>query len=352
MQTEEDSFDEQWYLQTYPDIRKAVEEGGFQSGREHFLSFGRNEGRAPHAAFNSGKAKLVDQDRLVRLLGYANPFASSDPIADSPALPASFIGFDLHSHSWIFDAAQVRLDPDEIRAALQRDCAPIPATSNREGYFGDQHLAFWLHGFKDFKKLTAIAESYGIRSGSYYDFGGATGRVFRHFYFQSKEWQVSSSDFKIAHVDWNLANYPSEILVFQNMYFPFLPIEDRTFDLISAMSVFTHIDETETSWLLELRRIMKPGAIAIVTVHNDDTWLNLPLELRSVVETYSPELAAMPSLPRGRSVSSWRVDDPYRCNTFHSNDYIRTQWSRIFDIKEILPLAFDAQAAVVLQKRA
>ena len=71
------------------------------------------------------------------------------------------------------------------------------------------------------------------------------------------------------------ANFPSTIKVFQGMYFPFLPIEDRTFDLISAMSVFTHIDETETSWLLELWRILKPGGIAVVTIHNEDTWLNM-----------------------------------------------------------------------------
>jgi ubiquinone/menaquinone biosynthesis C-methylase UbiE len=50
-------------------------------------------------------------------------------------------------------------------------------------------------------------------------------------------------------------------------YFSFLPIEDRTFDLVSAMSVFTEVDEAETSWLLELHRIMKPSGSAIVTVH-------------------------------------------------------------------------------------
>ena len=117
------------------------------------------------------------------------------------------------------------------------------------------------------------------------------------------------------------------------------------------MSVFTHIDEIETSWLLELRRIMKPGGIAIVTIHNEDTWLNLHPALREVIEKHSPELAAMPTLPPGRSVSTFRDDDPYRCNTFHSNDYIRTQWIRVFDVKEIIPRASGAQAAVILQKR-
>jgi SAM-dependent methyltransferase len=196
-----------------------------------------------------------------------------------------------------------------------------------------------------------MANSYGINEGNYFDFGGSSGRVFRHFHFQSTAWRVWSCGFKLTSVEWNLTHFPAAITVFQGMYFPFLSIEDRTFDLISAMSVFTHIDETETSWLLELRRILKPGGIAIVTIHNEDTWLNMPAELRVVIEKCTPELAAMPTLPQGRSVSRWRVDDPYRCHTFHSNDYIRQQWARMLDVKEIIPKAFDAQAAVILQRR-
>jgi hypothetical protein len=76
-----------------------------------------------------------------------------------------------------------------------------------------------------------------------------------------------------------------------------------------------------------------------------------PPSLREVIEKHSPELAAMPALPPGRSVSTFRVDDLYRCNTFHSNDYIHTQWIRVFDVKEIIPRASGAQATVILQKR-
>jgi hypothetical protein len=106
----------------------------------------------------------------------------------------------------------------------------------------------------------------------------------------------------------------------------------------------------ETSWLLELRRIMKPGGIAIVTIHNEDTWLNMPPELREKIEKCSPELAAMPTLPPGRTVSNFRDDDPYRCNIFHSNDYIRTQWIRVFDVRDIISGVSGGQAAVVLQR--
>lgn len=39
------SFDEQFYLDAYPDVRQAVAEGFFANGLEHWLRFGQEEGR-------------------------------------------------------------------------------------------------------------------------------------------------------------------------------------------------------------------------------------------------------------------------------------------------------------------
>ena len=301
--------------------------------------------RAPGAASNG------DDRRLLQLMSHSNPFAKSEPIEAIPAYPSDFIDHDYETHRWIFDALRVKFDPDEIRAALSKDTSPIPATINREGYSGERHFEYWIDGYAAFKQLSAMAAAHGVQGGSYFDFGGSTGRVFRHFHFQSPDWKVWSSDFKMTSVDWNLKHFPSEIMAFQGVYFPFLPVEDRSFDLITAMSVFTHIDETETSWLLELRRILKPDGVAIITIHNDDTWLNMPRSLRDVIEQYSPELARNPALPPGRIVSNFRNDDPYRCNTFHSDDYIRSQWGRFFEIKAIVNRFSGPQAGVILKRR-
>ena len=40
-------FDEEWYLREYPDVASAVREGRGPSGRSHYISHGRNEGRRP-----------------------------------------------------------------------------------------------------------------------------------------------------------------------------------------------------------------------------------------------------------------------------------------------------------------
>lgn len=317
----------------------------------HVHNLGRKPAHSADRATVPGVTAPATDERLVRLLGYANPFAASSPIQPSPAVPSDFAEVDPSGFAWMFDPERAPLDAAEIRAALLRDTVPVPAPANREDYFGEFHFAYWVSGFATYKQLVAIARAHGVEQGAYFDFGGSTGRVFRHFHFQSDRWTVSSCDFKRTSVEWNLAHYPSAIQAFQGMYFPFLPIEDRTFDLVSAMSVFTHIDETETNWLMELRRVMKPGGIAVITVHNDDHWPIMPPELRRVIERHSPEFAALPALPPGRFVSNFRDDDPYRCNTFHSNDYIRTQWGRFFDVREIIPRASGAQSAVILHKR-
>lgn len=291
-----------------------------------------------------------ETQRLKQLLAYCAPYADSEPLHSNPATPADFVDHDFSSFAWLFEGFSLPPSPGDIRAALLRDTAPIPATINREGYCGDNHLHYWLSGFAEYLRLTAMAAEHGVTGGQYLDFGGSTGRLFRNFHFQSNDWGVWSSDFKMTSVTWNLDNMPSAIRVFLNGYLPILPIEDRSIDLITAMSVFTHIDETETGWLMELRRILRPGGIAIITIHSEDTWQHMPRELRSVIERFSPELAANSVLPPGRSVSNFRTDDPYRCNTFHTTDFVRRQWGRYFEVCKFVPRASGAQTAVIMRK--
>lgn len=40
-------FDEEWYLETYPDIWDAVKAGKIRSGRQHYIETGYFEGRLP-----------------------------------------------------------------------------------------------------------------------------------------------------------------------------------------------------------------------------------------------------------------------------------------------------------------
>ena len=67
---------------------------------------------------------------------------------------------------------------------------------------------------------------------------------------------------------------PMGLRVFLNGFAPPLPLPDAHFDVVTAFSVFTHIDELDSPWLLELRRILKPGGLLDATIHDETTWQN------------------------------------------------------------------------------
>lgn len=43
-----DTFCEEWYLKQYPDVANAVKSGTFKSGHDHYLQYGKKEGRKPN----------------------------------------------------------------------------------------------------------------------------------------------------------------------------------------------------------------------------------------------------------------------------------------------------------------
>ncbi len=48
-------------------------------------------------------------------------------------------------------------------------------------------------------------------------------------------------------------------------YWPPLEFDSASFDLVWAISVFTHLTDNSIPWLLELHRILKPGGLLIAT---------------------------------------------------------------------------------------
>ena len=273
-------------------------------------------------------------------------YAESAPLLPPVGYPLDFLDDTVLAEF----AASLKIDPLELRDRIRRDVFAIPHPSNREGYAEGFDLVFWLSGYADYETVRKLAADRGVTRGRYFDFGGSTGRVFRHFALQTDAWEVWSCDFKPSSVEFNLRYFPKSIRAFLNTAYAALPIPDGYFDLISACSVFTHIDETETGWLLELRRILKIGGIACLSIHSKETWQRMDGELRSDVERFRPDIASEEALPEGKTVVTFRSDDPYRCQTFHSDEYIERNWGRYFEICEIRPLALGLQAFVVVRR--
>lgn len=253
---------------------------------------------------------------------------------------------------------------------MGRDPYPLPCTQDREKYHGDRHYDFWLSGLKDYLLITQRLREHGVEvnaSGGppkgwrVLDFGCASGRVLRHFVCQGDDLDVWGCDIALSHVQWIDRHLGPRPRVFHNHALPHLPLEDNSFDLVYAFSVFSHIDDFEGAWLLELRRILRPGGFAYLTTHTDHTWKILKPEhgiynnMLTRPFTATPEVKIGPEmfqapLPHERVVFAVKGATVYGKNVFHSTDYLRRVWGRFFEIREIYREGAYYQDVVLLRK--
>lgn len=256
------------------------------------------------------------------------------------------------------------ITPEEIAPFLQRDFYPLPATIDRENYHGERHYDWWLSGLKDFLTIEKQLQQRGaaLKPGdSVFELGCASGRVLRHFAIQRSELKCSGADIKLRHVEWMRLFLPDTLSLFQNTLLPHVPMEDNSQSLVTAFSVFTHIDDFELAWLAEIRRILKPGAIFYVSVHSERTWgLMRPgvpvydalLHKQDQIRDYKVTKSFLHSpMPREKTVLYWGNTRNYNCNVFHHTDYIKREWGRFFDVEEIIPAGSGYQDVVVLRKK-
>ena len=252
------------------------------------------------------------------------------------------------------------LDGRPISDFVSKDTWPIPTAEDREGYSAGFDEAYWLSGLEDYLKIMKIANQNGIVPKSMMDFGCATGRVVRHFAAHSDIPEIWGTDINQRHVRWLYEHLPMTVKPVFNHCIPTLPIPDCSVDIITAFSVFTHIDTFETHWLAELSRIMSDDGMCYLTVHNEATWKVLNDErdneknrlIQSIVKidpNFKAQLAQ--PMPEGRKIYRFTQSGPYRAQVFHSNSYLRNVWGRFFDIEAIMPCHHVRQTVVVLRKK-
>jgi SAM-dependent methyltransferase len=263
---------------------------------------------------------------------------------------------------WIsFDDSTLERDLDSY---IAEDPYPIPATADREGYHGDRHYDYWLSGLKDYLLVKRTLRSCGavslLHDGGVLALGCATGRVLRHFLCHETDVDLWGTDINQRHVEWIRRFLPPSVRVFQNSVLPHLPLEDNSFSLVYAFSVFTHIDAFELAWLAELRRILRPGGMAFLTVHTERTW-NTMTPNRGlyhdilIMKDYITECPVTPEMfqspmPRERMVLSWQTATVNNAILFHSTDYIRNTWGRFLEVIDIQIEGHEYQDVVVLRK--
>lgn len=192
------------------------------------------------------------------------------------------------------------------------------------------------------------------------DFGCGAGRVLTHVEGRvAPGSELSGSDIDAGAVSWLRATYPARRFAV-NGASPPLPFPDAAFDLVFAISVFTHLDESDQmSWLEELRRVLRPDGLAALSVHGQPI-LDAYLEGRrpGATSELRGRLAGR-SLPReGFIYEPYRSPDRTSAGSggtgvsgglaFHSSDYVRGRWREVLPVRDILPAAINWRQDLVL----
>lgn len=177
------------------------------------------------------------------------------------------------------------------------------------------------------------------------DWGCGLGRVVRWFEDVAPGTEFVGTDINEKAVLWCSENIHFGSYL-RNGYLPPLPFPDEHFDLIYGISVLTHLPEDyQHAWLAELRRVARPGAIVLLTVHAEDLAEALPPpELQEFRRRGFFYKGAGDANVAGTALEG--MPDFYQV-AFHSRRYIERIWATFFQ-----PLMYVKHGPMWLQEMA
>jgi SAM-dependent methyltransferase len=185
------------------------------------------------------------------------------------------------------------------------------------------------------------------------DFGCGCGRTLLWFRDVGQLTRFHGSDIDREAVDWCRRNLPFATYGC-NQPAPPLAYPDGHFDLLYALSVFTHLDaEQQLAWMDELRRVLRPGGVALLTFLGHDPAADPagkegPWARVNAASLDELERGGVLFLPRRRVQGLF--PEGYG-DTFNTRAYLREQLQAHFDLVEYQPRGLSGVLdLVVLQK--
>jgi SAM-dependent methyltransferase len=157
------------------------------------------------------------------------------------------------------------------------------------------------------------------------DFGCGCGRVVGHVKQRHPRWALAGCDIDAEAIAWCRQRLRMFADFDTNGHWPPVALESAAFDVIYAISVFTHLaEDMQFAWLNELRRLAKPGGLLLLSVH--------PIALAP--QAHAPR-AREEGFVYAVGEATKGLPDFYQ-TSMHSTAYIRDTWSRYFDIVEVM----------------
>jgi SAM-dependent methyltransferase len=154
------------------------------------------------------------------------------------------------------------------------------------------------------------------------DFGCGCGRVIRHWHDLPAD--VHGCDYNATAIRWCQRHLPFATFACNGLAPP-LPYGDGRFDLVYALSVFTHLPEPLLfDWMREMERVLAPGGLLVASTHGDACLGAL-------------DAAEQAAFRAGQAVVK---DEPSagtnRCGVYVSEEYVRSRMAEGFEVLDVV----------------
>lgn len=233
---------------------------------------------------------------------------------------------------------------------------PVPPRNLWVGY-GETDQEYLLSGATHLDQMIKIMEKHGhpvASDAQILDFGCAAGRMTRHVADRLPNATAWGVDASAQAISWAARNIGDKAEFLTTTFYPHLPFESGAFDFIFSGSVFSHIDDLALAWFLELRRILKNGSTAFLTIQ-DETSIQVVLDQAFEDNwlarfSFSPHIEALArDLLAGR-ISSFAYNRSNYPHVYYNSAVLARTLERYFAQVSIEKRAYGYQTALVLTK--
>jgi SAM-dependent methyltransferase len=223
----------------------------------------------------------------------------------------------------------VALSNLKFRSGGAPDGLPIPPAHMRFLVAGSTDIQWFLNGGGlGAQAVQEVLAQRKVRLGTsqaILDFGCGCGRVTR-YWRGATEARVCGTDYNASLIDWSRLNLPfAEFQV--NELAPPLRYADNAFDLVYALSVFTHLTEhLQMAWIGELTRVLRPHGLLVFSTHGERY-------LHRLNESERRRFAA------GQLVVRDDVSSPgsNSCSAYHPMTYVRDHLAGQLEVIDFKP---------------
>ncbi|MEM9619534.1 MAG: class I SAM-dependent methyltransferase [Pseudomonadota bacterium] len=234
---------------------------------------------------------------------------------------------------------------------------PIPSPENMKRVGPTEVEKFIHNGLQLFYALDEemrLATGADPRRLNVLDFGCGCGRVATPYI--AANGRLTGVDIDASAIEFLKTHYPDHD--FRTTQFePPLPFDDSTFDAVYSISIWSHLNkDSGERWLREIYRILKPGGVFLMSIMSHTSLIFRHARPGAEWDDISNrDLRREGALFREYAFLQSHQDaypgvtDSYG-STFYDDDYVRTNWSKVFSSVEVLPGRMAGQDLVILKK--